>query len=278
MQCSSRLPLAVPLGHDGAPGPPGGTGGCPLSQATFRFYSELNDFLPIELRGVEVRYTFAQRPTIKDAIEGLGIPHVEVEVILIHGRSVDFTAHLRDGDRVSVYPMFESLDVGEVLRLRPSPLRNPRFLADAHLRKLARLLRLLGFDTLYDNRSNDRRLVEIAEAESRIILTRDRQLLKHGGVSRGYWVRSVDSMLQAREILRRFDLRERVAPFRRCTTCNGVIRPVDKADVLERIPPKTAAWLDEYFACSSCGKLYWHGTHAERLKQRVAQILASEDG
>ena len=258
-------------------------------EASFRFYAELNDFFsPMEQQGperhvpfrretkprsVKIPYRFHVSPTVKDAIEGLGVPHVEVDLILVNGVSVGFDHRLADGDRVSVYPVFESLDIGPVVRLREAPLRRTAFVVDVHLRRLARFLRLLGFDALHSNDFDDARLVEISATEGRILLTRDRQLLKHGRVTHGYWVRSTDPVEQAREVVGRFDLADSVRPFSRCPACNGCLEPVDKEVVAAEIPPKTARWLDEYFRCDVCGKLYWHGTHFKRLEDLIERIL-----
>ena len=275
-------------------------------EASFRFYAELNDFFsPLSRRGqerhvpflrepdrresgpswpepceperraVEIPYRFHVPPTVKDAIEGLGVPHVEVDLILVNGVSVGFDHRLADGDRVSVYPVFESLDIGPVVRLREAPLRRPAFVADVHLRRLARFLRLLGFDVLHSNDFTDAQLVEISATEGRILLSRDRQLLKHGRVTHGYCVRSTDPVEQAGEVVRRFDLADSVRPFSRCPACNGCLKPVDKEVVADEIPPKTARWLDEYVRCDACGKLYWHGTHFDRLEDLIERILGA---
>lgn len=244
-----------------------------MNKAAFRFYAELNDFLPQDRRKRSFDYQFEVRPAVKDAIEALGVPHVEVDVILVNGVSVGFSHRLQDGDRVAVYPVFESLDVSGLVKLRPKPLRRVLFVADVHLRKLAHYLRLLGFDTMYDNSYGDDQIISLSKSTGRIILTRDRMLLKHGQVTHGYWVRSTDPIMQTREVIDRFDLRGQVELFTRCPECNGEIVPVPKEDVYELIPPKTALWLDEYFVCKNCGKLYWKGTHYPRLMGKIEAIL-----
>lgn len=244
-----------------------------MHTATFRFYAELNDFLPPEMRRRDILYRFSGTPGIKDAIEALGVPHVEVDLILVNGQSVDFGHRIRSGERVAVYPVFESLDITPLARLHGRPLRDPRFIVDVHLGKLVRYLRLLGFNTAQFLGKTDAALVETARAENRIVLTRDRGLLKRSAVTHGYWVRSTNPIEQAREVVRRFDLQSKAEPFTRCLVCNGPLIPVKKEKVLERIPPKTARWQDEYFICRDCGKLYWHGTHYPRLQATVARIL-----
>lgn len=242
-----------------------------MGKAEFRFYAELNDFLPPELRGRSFIYEFFGQPTVKDAIEALGIPHVEVELIIANGESVDFSYRLRHGDRIAVYPVFESLDVQEILRIRRAPLRRISFACDAHLGKLARLLRLLGFDTVHSPKISDPELVALSQA-GRILLSRDRQLLKHGGVTHGYWVRSTRPLEQAREVVRRFDLRDRIAPFTRCLVCNGLLRPLPKEEALPRVPPKVREWCEEFLICASCGRIFWPGTHYPKLSAWIELI------
>ncbi len=244
-----------------------------MHAATFRFYAELNDFLPPGLRRRDVVHRFYGSTTVKDAIEALGVPHVEVDLILVNGESVGFEYRIHGGERVAVYPVFESLDVTPLVRLRGRPLRTPRFIADVHLGKLVRYLRLLGLDTVQFAGGDDGALVAAARAQARIILTRDRDLLKRSVVTHGYWVRSTIPVEQAREVVRRFDLTAQARPFTRCPTCNGHLIHVAKEAVIDRIPPKTARWQDEYYMCVDCGKLYWHGTHYPRLQATVARIL-----
>lgn len=242
--------------------------------ATFRFYAELNDFLPPERRQRTFAYAFLGKPAIKDAIEALGIPHTEVDLILVNGTSVEFDWSLREGDRVAVYPVFESLNIGPVVRVRDRPLRATRFVLDVHLGKLARLLRLLGFDTLYRNDYEDAEIVAIAGAEQRIVLTRDVGLLKHKAVTHGYWVRATEPLAQAREVIARFDLADHVSPYRRCLRCNGELKRVDKAAVISQVPPHVAEEQNAYLRCTGCGRVYWRGSHFHRLEARIAEMLS----
>ena len=226
------------------------------SAAEFRFYEELNDVLPAEHRKRPFVYTFRGSPTIKYVIEAIGVPHTEVDLILANGVSVAFDYRLQAGDRVSVYPVFESFDIGPVTRLRPQPLRDPKFVCDVHLGKLAKRLRLLGFDVTYRNTATDSEIVETALAQQRIILTQDRGMLKLKKVTHGYLVRSPHMPEQVVEVLQRFDLLSRIAPFSRCTLCNGLIRVVDKADVREKLPWRTRERYHEFFRCEACGQVY----------------------
>ncbi len=244
--------------------------------AAFRFYSELNDFLPGSSRGRDVIYAFRGAPSVKDAIEAQGVPHVEVDLILIDGEPVGFDASLRDGARASVYPVFETLDVAEVVRLRPAPLHVPRFACDVHLGKLARRLRLLGFDTLYRNDWDDADLAAVAAAERRCLLTRDIGLLKRGEVDRGYWLRAADPELQIREVIGRLDLRRGSRPFTRCLACNGELGPVAKEEVVDDLPPRTRRDHEEFWSCAACSRNYWRGSHYDRLERTIHNLLTED--
>jgi len=237
--------------------------------ASFRFYEELNDFLPESKRKVSFPYEFEGRPSVKDAIEAIGVPHTEVDLILVNGVSVDFSYNLVNGDAVSVYPVFESLDISNVTHLREKPLREPRFILDVHLGKLSKFLRMLGFDTLYENDYDDPDIVRIAADKKRIILTRDVGLLKNGAVTHGCWIRSTGTFEQLREVITRFDLLGVIDPFSRCMECNGLIEAVSKEEILDRLKPNTRRYFDEFYRCSSCGKIYWKGSHYERMKEFV---------
>jgi uncharacterized protein with PIN domain len=241
--------------------------------AQFRFYEELNDFLPAEKNKITFAYGFDGTPAVKDAIEALGVPHTEIELILVNGTSVGFTHRLKDGDRVSVYPVCESLDVTAVIRLRDKPLRKTAFVLDVHLGKLTRLLRMLGYDALYRNDYLDREIVRLATDEGRIILTRDRGLLKIGSVTHGYWIRSADPDQQLREVVRRFDLAGQANPFRRCMTCNGVLERVEKEVVAEQLPERTERYFDAFRKCPNCGNIYWRGSHYDKMKMYIQDIL-----
>jgi uncharacterized protein with PIN domain len=244
-----------------------------MHAARFRFYAELNDFLPPARRARETAYSFRGTPSIKDAIEAQGVPHTEVDLVLVNGGSVDFQHLLRDGDRVSVYPVFEGLDITPAVRLRPRPLRISRFVLDGHLGKLARWLRLLGFDTLYHNDAEDADIIHTALREGRIILTRDLGLLRVRDVTHGYWVRSSDPAEQLREVVARLELGTQVRPFTRCMICNGLIQPAAKEQVWEWLAPRTRAHYDEFHTCVGCGRIYWKGRHYEALRAVLGALL-----
>ena len=206
---------------------------------------------------------------VKDMIEGCGVPHTEVELIVVDGRSVSFDYRVRDRDRIGVFPMFESFDVSALVRVRPEPLRDVRFVADVHLGRLARFLRLLGFDTLWDRTWTDPELVRVSVDEGRILLTRDVELLKHGSLTHGTFVRETDPERQVAEIVGRFHLTGRFDPFTRCMVCNGTLKPVEKREIVERIPAGTSEAVDDFHMCARCGQVFWEGAHAEGLDRIV---------
>lgn len=243
-----------------------------MACARFRFYEELNDFLPAGKRKIEFSHRFTRRASVKDMIESFGVPHTEVEIILVDGQSVGFSHIVRDGDRISVYPMFETLDVSSLLRVREAPLRNPRFVVDSNLGGLARYLRLLGMDALYQNDFSDDEVARISQAQRRIVLTRDRRLLHRKIIVHGYFVRAVRPRDQTREVLTRLDLHASVHPFTRCTHCNGVLQAVDKSNVEHLLEPRTRRFYNHFLRCQHCQRLYWEGSHHERAARLVTEL------
>jgi len=241
----------------------------PRPTARFRFYEELNDFLPEERRKRDFDIEIDRARSVKDAIESVGVPHVEVDLVLVDGISVDFTHLLRGGERVAVYPMFERLDITPLLRLRPRALRDPRFVADVHLGKLARHLRMAGFDTLWDNGWDDGEIVVLAAAQRRTILTRDKGMLRRSEVERGYFVRATQSEAQLAEVLRALQLEALVQPFARCRECNGLLEDVPKSDVIDRLPDKVRGHYERFKRCPGCDRVYWEGTHFERMRKII---------
>jgi uncharacterized protein with PIN domain/sulfur carrier protein ThiS len=237
-----------------------------------RFMAGLNDLLPPGRRGRPITVEMAAGTTVKDLAESLGVPHTEIAVIVVNGESVDFAHQVRNGDRMSVYPAFEAVAVSPLVRLDPPPLREPRFVLDVHLGRLARTLRLLGFDCVWRNDITDDELAAISVAEQRTLLTRDRGLLKRARVAHGYLVRETDRRRQITEVLRRFDLFRSISPFGRCLECNGVLEPVAKEEVEHRLPPRTQRDYDDFRRCPHCDRIYWKGSHYDRLTALVEDV------
>ena len=241
----------------------------------FRFYEELNDFLPAEKRKHSFIHGVFGTPSVKDTIEALGVPHTEVDVILVDGRSVEFGHLLRGGERVAVYPTFEKLDVSPLTRLRPGPLRVMRFIADVHLGTLARYLRLLGFDTVWRNDLADETIIDIALKEQRIILTRDRGILRNGRVTHGYWLRASDPMAQIEEVVRALDLSGSLRPYTRCLECNGEIDLIEPQQAADAVPLQVFVAFSDFSRCRLCGRVYWAGSHIKRLEEVIRRARAA---
>lgn len=241
-----------------------------MTTAHFRFYEELNDFMPPERRKREFAGPCAQAATVKHMIEALGVPHTEVELILINGASVGFDQLLQDGDHVAVYPRLEALDITPLLRVRERPLREPRFVADCHLGGLARLLRMAGFDTLFRNDFADPELAALSINEQRILLTRDRELLKRRGITHGCYVHALKPVRQFQEIVQRLDLAGAAQPFSLCLECNAPLHAIDKMQVVDQLPPSVRAGHDNFFSCDRCRRVYWRGSHWQRMRAVLA--------
>ncbi|HJV26574.1 MAG TPA: Mut7-C RNAse domain-containing protein [Aromatoleum sp.] len=244
-----------------------------MATASFRFYEELNDFLAPDRRYREFQAVCASAATVKHMIEACGVPHTEVELVLVNGESSGFDRLLRDGDRVSVYPKFEAFDITPLLRVREHPLRHVHFVADAHLGGLARLLRMTGFDTLYDNHFADDAIEAIAAADGRIVLTRDRELLKRRTITHGCYVHELKPERQLHEIFGRLDLAGAARPFTLCLECNAPLHAIDKALVEDRLPPNVREHHQRFSTCDVCRRVFWEGSHWVKMRALVARLL-----
>jgi len=249
----------------------------PAKLVYYRFYAELNDFLPPDARQTELSRAVDAPGSVKDFIEGLGVPHPEVELVLVNGRPVDFGCLVGGGDRVAVYPRFRRLPMPG-LPLRPAWTGEPRFLLDVHLGRLASYLRLAGFDAAYARDATDAALAAASRAEGRALLTRDRGLLKRREVERGYWVRETRPRRQLAEVLGHFELARRLSPLVRCGRCNGRLAPVEKAAIEDELPPRTRREHDVFHRCTLCGRVYWRGSHVARIERLLARAAGGGPG
>ncbi|MGB3765760.1 MAG: Mut7-C RNAse domain-containing protein [Phormidesmis sp.] len=243
-----------------------------MFRAFFHFHGNLNDFLPSKRQKIRFEHTVKEQGSIKDAIEALGVPHPEIDLILVNGCSVDFSYLLQAGDRVSVYPKAAAQPANAISKVRPLELSSYAFVLDVHLGKLARYLRFLGFDTLYRNDYDDAELAQISHEQQRVLLTQDLGLLKRSLVIYGYRVRSPQPKTQVKEILERFDLYAAIAPFYRCSRCNGRLLPVEKTAILPLVPHFTALHYQDFFQCQSCQQVYWQGAHYQKMQQLIAEL------
>ncbi len=240
--------------------------------ARFDFHGDLDELLVRRYRVRPIVYRFREHPGVKDPIEAMGVPHTEVDVILANGRSVDFAYQLQNGDAIDVYPPRTTAPATPILHLAPPVPRPATFALDVHLGKLARRLRLLGFDCFYRNDCDDDELITLALEQGRILLTRDLGILRQRRVVHGCLVRSdaVDAQVDA--LLARYELQDEIRPWLRCTVCNGLTQPVAKEEVLHRLEPKTRRYYDTFHRCAECDRLYWQGSHHGRIMAWLGRL------
>ena len=232
-----------------------------MNSASFRFYGSLNDLLPRDRRGQTLLRQFFAASPVKDCIESFGVPHTEVELVTVNGEPVDMARRVEPGDRVAVYPHFESIDAAGLVN-GDGPLR---FILDVHLGRLAAYLRMLGFDALWNNAAADPELARGAAEQDRILATRDRHLLMRNEVRRGCWIRSTDPHLQLAQVVRRYRLFDAVRLFTRCLVCNGELRAAGDEAIRDKVPPHAAEHHNDFRQCGECGRVFWKGSHYERM-------------
>jgi uncharacterized protein len=232
-----------------------------MSTAYFRFLGRLKDFLPPDRREQTIRVGFRGRQTLKHLVESLGVPHPEVGRVQVKGQERPLSTITQDGDEAEVHPIPNGCAI------------EPRFLLDNHLGRLAAYLRMLGFDCLYHNDYDDQELADILQREERILISRDRRLLMRKVVIHGYCPRSLNSLEQLTEVIRRFDLLKQITPFHRCLRCNHPLEPVPKEAVLDRLEPLTKLYFDEFQICPNCNQVYWKGSHYERMQNLLEKII-----
>ena len=240
---------------------------------TVRYYAELNDFLPPSARFRDEARPVQEGQSVESFINQQGIPLAAVDLVLVNGLSVAPGHGLHAGDRLSIYPVFETFDIGAVQRLRAVPLRIPRFVLDVHLGKLATLLRMLGFDACYRSRAADDELVAISTSEGRLLLSRDRELVARPDLERAYRIRHQHPDEQLAELLDRFQLGGCLRPFTRCLCCNAVLETAPATEAGERVPPRVRQLYREFWRCPSCRRIYWRGSHYERMRAKVLHLI-----
>jgi uncharacterized protein with PIN domain len=245
-----------------------------MKTANFTFHEELNYFLPPQRKHTAFPHHFNWQASIKDMIESLGVPHAEIELITVNDGCVDFAYQVSNGDVVHVYPSFEHVHCADKIRLRPPFPGKPRFVLDTHLGRLDAYLRMMGYDTLYRNDYDDDELAQVSRDEMRILLTRDIGLLKRSMVMYGYFVRNTDPRKRVYEVIQRFKLMTHVEPFKYCMKCNGLLQPVPKEDILDQISEQTAQFYDAFHRCDACQKVYWKGSHYQKMQDFMAEVRA----
>ncbi|HLQ85819.1 MAG TPA: Mut7-C RNAse domain-containing protein [Salinisphaeraceae bacterium] len=236
--------------------------------STFLFHGELNDFLAPARRDTSFEFVLERRASIKDIIEALGPPHTEVGAIQVTGQAVDFNHIPVPGARIEAWPNPR----GHASALRPPLPWPPAFVLDTHLGRLTRYLRLLGFDSRYSNDRGDAELAAIADRERRLLLTRDRGLLKRARVTFARFVRADDPRMQLEDVFLHFRLRPAMQPFSRCARCNGMLQDVSKGEIAHRLAPKTRRYYQHFRQCTRCGRLFWQGSHLDALRRMLERL------
>ena len=234
------------------------------------FHGDLDFFVRPRARGRSIERTLNEKTAVKDVIEACGVPHSEIDLIVMNGSPVDFYYGVASAADIELYPAGTHSTQFEEKRLQV--VTPTSFVADGHLGRLARNLRLLGFDVAYDPHADDQQLLRIMERENRALLTRDRRLLMHAVVKTAYYPRSQNAKEQTVEVIRRFELLDSIAPFRRCIRCNGPLQSVSKAEIVERLEPLTNIYYEQFQRCTKCGQIYWPGSHFSKLQERLEQI------
>ena len=212
----------------------------------------------------------SEKTSVKDVIESCGVPHPEVDLILVDEQPVGFDQTLDNEAKVEVFPVQNRDTIHTDKRLQTTGIL--RFVADGHLGTLTRNLRLIGFDVAYDQTADDRQLLEVMVRENRALLTRDRRLLMHAIVQHGYCPRSQNASEQTIEVVRRFDLATWIAPFTRCLRCNATLQQTAKADIMDKLEPLTKIYYDHFRRCPGCNQIYWSGSHFLKLQKRIEEI------
>lgn len=247
-----------------------------MAQIKVHFYHSLNDFIAPALNATEIIHNFDRKASIKDMIESFNVPHPEVELILVNGIAVNFNYIVQDKDSIQVYPTDGSPEVKRLLPLRPELSRPPVFVVDSNLGKLARYLRLLGFDCLYRNDFGDATVATIASEQQRIVLTRDRSLLQRRIITYGYFVRANLPKIQTQEVLKRFNLYSLIKPLTRCTHCNGKLMETGKQQIEHCLEPLTRKYYEKFLVCPECSQIYWQGGHYVRIKLLIDEFAAEK--
>jgi uncharacterized protein with PIN domain len=247
-----------------------------MATVTFIFYDYLQQLLKKKLRAVSTLvHHFDRRASIKDVIESLGIPHPVIGSLTVNGSEAGFDQILFDTDTVEATPLTAPVNPFIPTILRPVPLEKITFIVDVNAGKLALFLRMLGFDTIYGNEIRDSRLAEIASSQNRILLSRDTTLLKRKIIMHGYLLRSHIPREQLIEVVRLYDLSSKLEPLRRCIPCNGLLVPVSKERVLDKLEPLTRKHYHSFHICESCGKIYWPGSHLKKINGFIDDILVA---
>ena len=243
-----------------------------MPHITFRFYGELNDFIDQDYKHQDIIHFYKNRQSVKDRIEAQGVPHPEVYYILCNGKAVNFDYLIKDGDFISVYPVFRKWNFDLQGSVRKKYRGKASFVLDVHLGKLASYLRMMGFDTLYRNDYKDHELAEINYNTNRILLSRDIGLLKRKIINYAYYIRYDEPRRQLISVLKRYKLYSQISYFGRCVHCNNQLQSIAKTKIIDRLLPKTKKYYNQFYICKNCEQIYWKGSHYKQMKNFIEKI------
>jgi uncharacterized protein with PIN domain/sulfur carrier protein ThiS len=237
-----------------------------------RLFAGLNFFVPKRLKQRTIQLPLYKNQSVKDLIESVGVPHTEFEMVVVNGDIVNLSYHVNENDHISVYPRFFQLENPKCQEMGLKRPKEFKFILDVHLGKLNAMLRMLGFDCYYRNNLDDDEIIDIACNENRIVLSRDLGIFKNGKVKWGYFPRSQDPKIQLKEIIERYDLKNKIRPFSRCINCNGEIKIVNKDHIPGDLEGKTKLYYHDFYACTNCKKTYWKGSHYHKMMEFIENI------
>lgn len=238
-------------------------------EITVVFHGNLTDFFKSPSDSFVTHFQMREKTSLKHIVEALGVPHPEIGKTLVNQKEVNLSYHPIRGDHIHIYPR----QIEQAIENKDCP----RFILDNHLGKLAAYLRLLGIDTLYNHQYDDDQIAQISAQQNRIVLTRDRGLLKRKVIQHGYCVRQDDPLSQVTEVIHHFQLAPHLKPFSRCPRCNGLLEKVDKQTILDQLLPLTRLYYQDFSRCSHCGQIYWKGSHYDRIKPVIQRFATIKD-
>ena len=242
---------------------------------SFNIHADIRNLVrPPSVAG-QIQYPLTRRAAIKDIIEAIGVPHTEIGRIICDGHQLIFHFIPAGGELIELYPFTSDSPVNKPTVLRPEPFSSIKFLVDTNVAKLARNLRMAGIDAAAVTTAGILDIARQANDEERIILTRNRELLKVRTVCFGQLLRSENPLQQMVEVIQRYDLQNSFRPFSLCLCCNGVLIPIEKEQILDRLKPLTKKYYTDFEQCGSCGKIYWCGSHHEKMAEMLRNVGTS---
>lgn len=246
-----------------------------LNNLSLIFYGDTKELLnkPCRSNDGVVKYPLNRQASIKDIIESLGVPHTEIGCLLLESTPKTFT-FIPDGrEEIHIHPLSPDLPVTSATLLRPNPLPRLQFMVDVNVNKLAHLMRMAGIDTATVPGESYRLIAQAASREKRILLSRNKDLLKYNEVIFGRLIRSQNTFKQFAEVIKLYSLASQFRPFSRCMLCNIVLKQVVKKDIIHRLEPLTKKHYTVFKECPGCNRLFWRGSHHDQMVKKLKTLL-----